>query len=74
MTTMAEFIERNATEIDACINAVMYRHDGNGGRGTIPTPAPVYDNDEREEWITAGDEGLWNWAIAEGVDVYGEDD
>ena len=65
---MREFIKQNKAEIDAAINGVMYRHDGRGGRGVIPTPAPVYNNDMRIEWIK-NDEGLYRWARAAGVRI-----
>jgi hypothetical protein len=44
------------------------RHAGDGTNraGTIPDPAPVYDDDERALWIE-NDEGLYNWARSEGV-------
>lgn len=65
---MREFISRHRTEIDDAINAAMYRYDGKGGRGTIPTPAPTRNDDEREQWIM-NDESLYNWARREGVRV-----
>lgn len=65
---MRQFIEDNRAEIDAAINGALYRHDGNGGRGTIPDPPPQRDDDEREDWIL-NDEGLYNWARSEGVKV-----
>ena len=66
--TKREFIKANRTEIDGAINSVLYRHDGNGGRGTIPFPPPRRNDSERAEWI-ANDEGLYNWARSEGVRV-----
>jgi hypothetical protein len=65
---MREFIKQHRKEIDDAINAVIYRHDGNGGRGTIPYPAPTRNDDEREQWIQ-NDEGLYSWARSEGVRV-----
>ena len=65
---MRKFIEENCRDIDAVINAAVYRYDGNGGAGKVPDPAPVYDNDAREDWI-ANDESLYNWARSEGVTV-----
>lgn len=65
---ISSFIEENRDKITRGINSVMFRHDGNGGRGTIPDPAPQYDDDELELWI-ANDEGLYNWAIESGVDI-----
>jgi hypothetical protein len=32
---MKEFIKENRKEIDNCINSVLYRYDGRGGRGTV---------------------------------------
>jgi len=61
-----EFIRQNRSEIDAAINAVLYRYDGNGGAGTIPDPPPSRNDDERADWL-ANDEGLYNWARSEGV-------
>lgn len=66
--TMQEFIRENAEELDALINGEIYRWDGNGGRGTIPDPAPTYDDDERELWIL-NDESLYDWARSEGVEI-----
>ena len=51
---MQDFIRDNRAEIDA----VIRRNDPN---------ADTSDS-ERELWI-ANDEGLYNWAISEGVDV-----
>jgi hypothetical protein len=66
--TLREFIRTNRQELDAAINAAMYRHDGRGGRGTIPTPAPTYNDRERAEWIR-NDESLYRWAKSEGVRI-----
>jgi len=66
--TMQQFIRDNRTEIDAAINGALYRHDGNGGRGTIPTPPPTRNDTERRDHI-ANNEGLYNWARSEGVRV-----
>jgi len=66
--TIEDFIGQNRDELNAAINHVMYRWDGNGGRGVVPDPAPVYDDDEIEQWIE-NDEGLYLWAQAEGVPV-----
>jgi len=63
-----EFIRQNRAEIDAAINAALYRHDGNGGRGTVPDPPPSRNDSERADWI-ANDEGLYSWARSEGVSV-----
>ena len=65
---MAEFIKQNRQDLNACINAYLYRHDGRGGRGTIPEPAPKYNDAELRLWIL-NDEGLYNWARSEGVRI-----
>lgn len=36
---LADFIAEHRSEINEAINGVIYRYDGNGGRGTVPTPA-----------------------------------
>ena len=61
-----EFIRQNRGGIDAAINAVIYRHDGNGGPGTIPDPPPARNDSERADWL-ANDEGLYSWARSCGV-------
>lgn len=66
--TKRDFIRENRAEIDAVINGVMFRHDGRGGRGTIPDPPPSRNDSERAEWV-ANDEGLYRWARNEGVRV-----
>jgi len=65
---MAEFIKQNRQDLNACINAHLYRHDGRGGRGTIPEPAPKYNDAELRLWIL-NDEGLYNWARSQGVRI-----
>jgi hypothetical protein len=66
--TLRDFIRQNRKELDAAINQGIYRYDGNGGRGTIPTPAPTYNDEERRQWIL-NDEGLYLWARSEGVRI-----
>ena len=66
--TKREFIKEHRGCIDAAINGALYRHDGNGGAGTVPDPAPTYNDTERADWI-ANDEGLYNWARSHGVRV-----
>ena len=66
--TLQEFIKQNREELDRCINATLYRHDGRGGRGTIPHPPPKRNDNERQEWVL-NDEGLYNWAKSEGVRI-----
>lgn len=65
---MSEFIKANRAEIDHVIDAVTYRYDGNGGRGTIPYPPPKHNDKERHDWIL-NDEGLYRWARSEGVRI-----
>jgi hypothetical protein len=68
MTSMRSFIRANRTEIDDAINGALYRHDGRGGKGTIPNPPPKRNDSEREGWIQ-NDEGLYSWARREGVPI-----
>lgn len=65
---MKDFIDQHQREIDDAINAAIYRWDGNGRPGKVPTPAPTYDNQTRRDWI-ANDEGLYRWARSEGVRI-----
>lgn len=65
---MQDFIRTHRAEIDDAINGALYRHDGNGGPGTIPDPPPRRSDAERAQWI-ANDESLYRWARAEGVRV-----
>ena len=55
------FIDENRETIDAAIRRAI-----SAGRN-IPFEMELGD-DERADWI-ANDEGLYNWAIDEGVDV-----
>jgi hypothetical protein len=73
MKTIENFIEENRTEIDRLINGCIYRHDGKGGRGTVPSPPPERDDDERRDWIV-NDEGLYGWAKSEGVSLDDNED
>jgi hypothetical protein len=66
--TMRQFISEHRAELDAAINSVVYRHDGNGGRGTIPDPLPTRNDRDRQEWIL-NDESLYSWARREGVPI-----
>ena len=65
---MSDFIRENRAEIDDAINSELYRHDGNGGRGTISNPPPTRNDKERRDFI-ANDEGLYNWARRSRVKV-----
>ncbi|HEX7550286.1 MAG TPA: hypothetical protein VF579_06905 [Candidatus Methylomirabilis sp.] len=66
--SLREWIKEHRIQIDAAINAALYRHDGKGGKGTIPDPPPKRTDTERAEWI-ANDEGLYDWARSENVNV-----
>lgn len=66
--SMREFIRVNRAEIDKAINAAMYRHDGRGGKGTVPDPPPKRSDKDRQDWIE-NDEGLYRWALSEGVRI-----
>jgi len=57
---LREFIKQNRADIDAQINAQIFRYDGRGGRGTIPNPPPKRNDNEREEWVQ-NDEPLYRW-------------
>lgn len=65
---LRDFIRKNREEIDEAINSVVYRWDGNGGRGSVPNPPPKRNDEERERWVL-NDEGLYSWARREGVPV-----
>lgn len=64
--TLRQFIKENRAELDACILSVQFRHDGRGGRGTIPDPPPKISDSERRLWIL-NDESLYRWARSCGV-------
>lgn len=66
--TMKDFIRTNREQLTACINGVIYRHDGRGGRGVIPDPPPRCSMQEIREWVM-NDEDLYRWARSEGVRV-----
>ena len=66
--TLKEFIRQNRGQIDDTINRETYRWDGKGGPGTIPTPAPTYNDEDRRQWVL-NDEGLYQWARSEGVKI-----
>ncbi len=59
--TLKEFIDENRGELDKCI------------RNALDRPNFELDDDAREDWI-ANDEGLYNWAKSEGVDMDGEEE
>jgi hypothetical protein len=65
---LQDFIKANRTVIDDTINRVTYRHDGNGGRGTIPNPPPTRNDAERRQWVL-NDEDLYRWARREGCKI-----
>lgn len=72
--SIREFIRANRTEIDAAINRVLC-HVPKEASCYCPKsrtehdhePKPLND-DERRQWIL-NDEGLYNWARREGVNV-----
>ena len=52
--TLTQFIQENRSDIDSFIRSQV--------------PECNIDNDERELWIL-NDEGLYNWALSESVDI-----
>jgi len=66
--SLRDWIRENRQELDNCINAALYRHDGRGGHGTIPDPPPKRNDEERRQWVLS-DEGLYDWAKSERVNV-----
>lgn len=66
--SLRTFIRQNRNAIDETINAVRYRHDGNGGRGRVPVPAPRYNDDERRQWVL-NEEGLYRAARSAGARI-----
>ena len=71
---MRDFISQNRTEIDAAINGVLtfvprtascYCHLS----GTDRNHEPGRLNNREREQLIANDEGLYNWARREGVNV-----
>lgn len=81
MKTMEQFIDENRAELQRLILGVLYRWDGNGGRGTIPEnpieldpkSSGFLDDEALEQWIL-NDEGLYLWARESGVNVDGDED
>lgn len=54
--SLSEFIKENKSEIDA------------GIRNYLKNPDFSLNNEERRQWIL-NDEGLYNWARSEGVNI-----
>ncbi len=52
--TLREFIKDNRQELDEAIRRVV--------------PNAQIDNEERRQWVL-NDEGLYNWARSEGVEI-----
>jgi hypothetical protein len=73
--TKREFLRANRTEIDAAINRALNHVPAtascfcplSGTEHSHDDAKPLNDK-ERWEWIN-GDEGLYNWARSEGVNV-----
>lgn len=59
--TLREFIDEHRGELDKCI------------RNAVGDQNFDIDDDEREMWI-ANDEGLYEWARSEGVDMDEEEE
>lgn len=55
--TIKEFIRNNRSELDRCIGLDPHAYD-----------TQREADEEREQWIL-NDEGLYDWARSEGVDV-----
>lgn len=72
--TMREFIRQNRTEIDTAIDSVKGHVPATAScycpkSGTNHQHPPEQHNDkERRQWINS-DEGLYNWARREGVNI-----
>jgi hypothetical protein len=66
--TLKAFIRENRSQLDRIINGALYRHDGRGGRGTIPSLPPSRNDEDRRAWIL-NDESLYNWARSSGVRI-----
>ena len=72
MITMEEFIERNGAEIKAGISKFLNHVPRQASCDCPKSGTDHYHNDEcdedLEDWIL-NDEGLYNWARREGVDI-----
>lgn len=66
--TIKNFIQLHRQELDEAINSLIFRYDGNGGKGTIPNPAPTYNDSDRHDFIL-NNEGLYQWARSEGCKI-----
>jgi len=65
---MREFIRTNRAELDKAIDLKLFRYDGRGGKGVVPTPPPRRNDGERELCVV-NDESLYHWAQRSGVKI-----
>lgn len=66
--TMRDFLQNNRPELNNAVNSALYRHNGRGGIGEIPSVWPEHSLEELRQWVL-NDEGLYNWARSEGVKI-----
>jgi hypothetical protein len=58
-----QFLRENRTDIDSAIKAAVTRYDSPGLNRQV-----TLNDEERRLWIL-NDEGLYNWARSEGVQI-----